>query len=45
MFLLAWENQTAKTITNLCKLAKQDVYRVLDELFEKGLIEKRFQSD
>lgn len=34
----------AKTISNLTKIARQDVYRVLDELFEKGLIEKKISN-
>lgn len=34
----------AKTISNITKVARQDVYRVLDELFEKGLIEKEIAN-
>jgi sugar-specific transcriptional regulator TrmB len=42
--LVSLREANAKTITNLSKIARQDVYRVLDELFEKGLIEKKIAN-
>ncbi len=42
--LVSLGEANAKTITNLSKIARQDVYRVLEELFEKGLIEKKIAN-
>lgn len=39
-FLDAYNDAQAKNITNFLKLPKQDVYKTLNELYEKGLIEK-----
>lgn len=39
--LLKYEGITARTLASASKLARQDVYKVLDELQELGLVEKR----
>ncbi|MEM4733518.1 MAG: helix-turn-helix domain-containing protein, partial [Candidatus Bathyarchaeia archaeon] len=38
--LLQQKKATAKTISNFSKIARQEVYRVLSDLYEKGLVEK-----
>jgi sugar-specific transcriptional regulator TrmB len=42
--LLKYENATAKTIALASKLPRQDIYTVLDELQELGIVEKQINT-
>jgi sugar-specific transcriptional regulator TrmB len=42
--LLKYKSQTAKTLAVTSKLARQDIYKVLDELMELGLVDRQISS-
>ena len=42
IYLNAMGTSEAKSIVQTSKIPRQDIYRILDELFEKGLVEKVF---